>query len=310
MGPPTARLAVVIRSAAMPMRCWVRIAGCLVAVALLGACSSGDDDTASGTSSTTAEGGDQSSTTEGGGNPFGGSGEEEGGGEADAQSLSGTWEGTYECAQGETDLRLTIDDRGEQVGGAFEFVPPESGARPGSYSMTGSRANGVLVLEGHEWLEEVRGYDMVGLEAEVGERSDTETLAGTVVGGGCTMFSVERTSTDPWYVGTWKGGYGCNQGLTGLTLTVEDEGDGQVSATFEFYAHPDNPGVPSGSFSMTGTYEAGRLSLQGEEWIEQPEGYVMVGYESVTDLGIDPNRIYGTVSGQGCSVFEMRRVPA
>jgi hypothetical protein len=294
------------------------ILGCLAAALLLGACSSGDDDSSSGGSSTTeATATNQTVTTGGGSNPFGGGegeggeGEGEGGAPADPDSLTGTWEGTYECSQGETDLRLTIDDRGEEVEGAFEFVPPGAGAdRGGSYSLVGNEAEGVLVLEGHQWLPDgrVRGYSMVGLRAELGERTDTETLSGTVVGSGCSTFSVERTSTDPWYVGKWRGGYGCNQGLTGLTLTIAAAGEGQVSAVFEFYAHPDNPGVPSGSYRMAGTYEDGRLALEGTEWIEQPPGYVMVGYEGWSDGGVDPNRIYGTVSGAGCSVFEMRRV--
>ena len=76
--------------------------------------------------------------------------------------------------------------------------------------------------------------------------------AGTVVGDGCSTFSLDRVSTDMWYVGAWKGAYGCAQGVTGLTLTIEPEVDGVVSATYEFYAVPENPGVPNGSFRMNG----------------------------------------------------------
>src|SRR5690606_36355294 len=114
------------------VRSWNRlgtaVAGSLVVVALLGACSSGDDDeTASST--TEAQGGESGGESSGGGSgggasPFGGGVPEGGGGPAETNpdSLTGVWEGTYVCTQGETDLRLTIDDRGDGgVGAGLEF---------------------------------------------------------------------------------------------------------------------------------------------------------------------------------------------
>ena len=56
-------------------------------------------------------------------------------------------------------------------------------------------------------------------------------------------------------VGEWKGTYTCNQGLTGLTLTIKDSKDKDVEAIFSFYAVKSNPDVPSGSSRMTGKYE-------------------------------------------------------
>jgi hypothetical protein len=284
-------------------RAWLGVLGCLVVVSVVGGCSSGDDDSSGG--STTTAGGDGDAA-----NPFGGD-SDDGSSSADPASLTGVWEGTYECAQGPTGLHLTIDDRADgNVGAAFEFAPTSDSpdVPSGGYSMTGNKADGTLVLEGHEWLEEARGYEMVGLRADVGERGADDPLAGTVVGEGCTTFEVERTSSDPWYVGQWKGAYGCNQGVTGLTLTVEGQDPAQVAATYEFYAVNENPGVPSGSYRMTGTYDSGRLALQGSEWIEQPEGYVMVDYESNADLGLDPHHMFGTVMGSGCTLFTMDRV--
>jgi len=284
------------------------VIGSLVAVAVVGACSSGDDDS---TSATTAQPGG-SSTTEGGeagGTPSGqGVGSSAG---LDGESLSGVWEGTYDCAQGTTGLRLTVDDSSDgDVGASFEYFP-EAGnpdVATGSYTMTGTSSDGALALEGHEWLEQGGNYSMVGLQADVGRRSDTETLEGTVVGDGCTTFSLGRVSTDMWYVGAWKGAYGCAQGVTGLTLTIEPAADDVVSATYEFYAAPENPGVPNGSFRMTGTYQAGKLALQGSEWIDQPPGYLMVDYESNPNKGIDPHHLFGIVLGPGCTLFTMDKV--
>ncbi|HEY8526642.1 MAG TPA: hypothetical protein VIL48_16860 [Acidimicrobiales bacterium] len=299
------------------VRSWNRlgtaVAGSLVVVALLGACSSGDDDeTASST--TEAQGGESGGESSGGGSgggasPFGGGVPEGGGGPAETNpdSLTGVWEGTYVCTQGETDLRLTIDDRGDGgVGAAFEFRTSDD--RAGRYSMVGNRDGGTLTLDGHEWLEEVPNFHMVGLRADLEGREDTETLSGTVEGEGCTEFTAERVDTAPWYAGTWRGQYGCTQGLTGLTLTIEPGEGNSVSAIFEFYAVEENPDVPSGSYRMEGTYDEGRLYLDGVEWIERPPNYLMVPYVSNTDLGIDPNRIFGTVESPGCNIFEMRRV--
>jgi hypothetical protein len=288
-------------------RLWLGVL-CLAVLSLAGACSSGDDDSSGG--STTTAGGDGSSTSEGG-NPFGGGDGDGGSAPADPASLTGVWEGTYECAQGPTGLRLTVDDRADgTVGAAFEFRRTEENPDlpMGGYTMTGNKADGRLTLEGQEWLEQPSGYGMVGLEADVGGRGADDPMAGAVIGDGCATFEVERVSTDPWYVGQWKGAYGCNQGLTGLTLTIEGQDPSQVTATYEFYAVPENPGVPNGSFRMTGTYEGGRLLLQGSEWIEQPEGYVMVDYESNPDVGVDPHHLFGTVMGANCTLFTMDKV--
>jgi hypothetical protein len=277
------------------------VLGSVVAVALVGACSSGGDDDS--TSATTDQPGG-SSTTEGGGKA--------GGRVAlDGESLSGVWEGSYECAQGPTGLRLTIDDRSNgDVGASFEYFPEDGNAdvATGSYTMSGSSSDGALALEGQEWLEQGGDYSMVGLQADVDGRSDTGALEGTVVGDGCSAFSLERVSTELWFVGAWEGAYGCAQGVTGLTLTVEAPVDGQVSAIYKFYAAPENPGVPDGSFRMTGTYEEGKLALVGSEWIDRPPGYEMVDYESNADVGIDPHHLFGTVLGPGCTLFTMDKV--
>jgi hypothetical protein len=284
------------------------VSGSLIAVVVVGACSSGDDDS---TSATTAQPGGASTTEggEGGGSP---SGQAAGASAAsNGESLNGVWEGTYECAQGQTGLRLTVDDHSNgHVGASFEYFP-EAGnpdVATGSYTMTGTNADGALALEGHEWLEQGGNYSMVGLQADIGSRSDTEALEGTVVGDGCSTFSLDRVSTDMWYVGAWKGAYGCAQGVTGLTLTIEPAVDDQISATYEFYAVPENPDVPTGSFRMTGTYKEGRLALQGSEWIQQPPGYLMVDYESNPELGIDPHHLFGIVLGPGCTLFTMDKV--
>jgi len=77
---------------------------------------------------------------------------------------------------------------------------------------------------------------------------------------------------------TWTGRYRCAQGITGITLSLEIAHDGATTGVFAFSAVPENPTVPSGSYRLRGT--ASRLpeggfsfDLQGESWIDQPQGY-------------------------------------
>ncbi|WP_328392558.1 serine/threonine protein kinase [Streptomyces sp. NBC_00390] len=106
--------------------------------------------------------------------------------------------------------------------------------------------------------------------------------------------------------GSWIGSYVCNQGITGLSLTIEDEGDGDVSAVFSFFPDPRNPLVPRGSFAMSGTYSDGELLLNGAYWIEQPPDWMMVNlaarYDSAT-----PGHLDGAVLGLNCSGFSVAR---
>ncbi len=108
-------------------------------------------------------------------------------------------------------------------------------------------------------------------------------------------------------VGEWKGTYTCNQGLTGLTLTIKDNKDKDVEATFSFYAVESNPDVPSGSYRMKGEYEKElKLSLKGISWIDKPSGYKLV------DLDGKFNANYTTYSGKvkgssNCTIFNLSK---
>jgi hypothetical protein len=105
--------------------------------------------------------------------------------------------------------------------------------------------------------------------------------------------------------GVWEGEYVCNQGATGLRLTVNVISGATTEATFDFYALPENPAVPAGSFAMRGTF-SDTLSLDGDRWIDQPTGYVMVGLRA--DVPPGPiSEISGTVVGTNCSTFSVRR---
>jgi hypothetical protein len=118
--------------------------------------------------------------------------------------------------------------------------------------------------------------------------------------------STPASQTLPAIAGIWTGTYTCVQGLTDLRLTINRSGGDAVTAIFDFSADPSNPGTPSGSFAMTGTYSANGLVLNQDYWINQPDGYSMVNLVAPPPTG---NTIQGTVQADspGCTSFSVSR---
>ena len=109
-------------------------------------------------------------------------------------------------------------------------------------------------------------------------------------------------------LGPWVGTYVCAQGLTGLTLSIAEATPTQARALFHFYADPRNPRVPTGGFTMTGTYDpaSGRLQLKGGDWLLKPGGYRVVHFDGHVDA--EGRRFTGQVSGApACKQFDLAR---
>ncbi len=106
--------------------------------------------------------------------------------------------------------------------------------------------------------------------------------------------------------GTWTGTYFCPQGRTGLRLVLKAAPNGALAATFDFYPVDGNPGVQSGSFTLTGSYSARGFRLRPGHWISEPPNYLMV---SLTAPAPDDNNttLTGSVTGPGCTTFSVSR---
>lgn len=118
--------------------------------------------------------------------------------------------------------------------------------------------------------------------------------------------SSERTATISLN-GTWTGTYTCNQGSTRLRLTLTQvPGSTSVRGTFFFTADPSNPGVPAGSYSMTGSLIDGSLRLQGDRWLVRPSGYEMVGLNAQIS-NTNQLQIEGEVDNPDCTGFSVNR---
>jgi hypothetical protein len=289
-------------------------------LALVTAACGGDGDEGASTDATPGGGGTQETGTPTTGPATSGTeGDVDGGalgqalaGASGADSwLTGSWEGTYTCGGGETPLRLTLlDVNNGPVEGFFEFGPEDEAApESGAFRLRGDRTDGSLSLGGLDWIDQPEGSSMVGIEADVSEDGGDE-LAGTVVGAGCESFSVTRVSSDPWYVGTWQGGYICAQGRTDMTLTLEAVQGNGVEALVEFYAAAENPDVPSGSYRLAGIWADGGIHLDSVEWVDQPPGYVMVDVASNPELAIGPDKLAGRIQDPTCEQFIIERAEA
>lgn len=106
--------------------------------------------------------------------------------------------------------------------------------------------------------------------------------------------------------GAWEGHYICGQGLTSLRLLIEVREASRIDAFFSFFAHPDNPGVPAGSFKMTGSLlSSGQLVLNGTQWVQRPKNYRTV--DLLGTIESDASRIRGVVTQETCDTFEIER---
>jgi len=109
-------------------------------------------------------------------------------------------------------------------------------------------------------------------------------------------------SVQSQFTGTWTGTYTCAQGLTGMRLDITAGANGQATAIFNFYAVSSNPSVPSGEFTMTGTYSANGISLNPGHWIKQPANYEMAGLNA-GPLVNDGGTLTGVVTNSACTTF-------
>lgn len=104
--------------------------------------------------------------------------------------------------------------------------------------------------------------------------------------------------------GTWEGYYTCVQGKTGLKLIFEDAAS--TLGVFDFFAHPSNPAVPSGSFQVRAQYaDMTRIVIEPGGWIRRPNGYSTVGMHG--RLNKSGTTFSGTIDFSGCSTFEVTR---
>ena len=111
-----------------------------------------------------------------------------------AAQINGLWSGSYVCGQGATGLTLTLNtENARDVSGIFKFysMPGSANAPSGSFNMSGTIKNGVLLLNGTTWIEQPPGYGMVKLRGNLTANSPN-VIRGAILTPGCSKFVVDR----------------------------------------------------------------------------------------------------------------------
>lgn len=110
--------------------------------------------------------------------------------------------------------------------------------------------------------------------------------------------------------GYWRGTYECQQGVTGVNLTIRQGFGTALDAVLHFYAIPKNPGVPTGCFRMRGRIDPYtrqfNLTSDDKQWIVRPPNYTVANVSGT--LAADGRSMRGRVEAEGCSYFDLQRL--
>src|SRR5262249_6980375 len=103
--------------------------------------------------------------------------------------------------------------------------------------------------------------------------------------------------------------YNCAQGATAVRLSLDIDPDGATTGVFTFSALPENPHVPSGAYRLRGTTTARSgvitVEVDGDSWIDQPPGYVMVGINASSDPA--RRNLSGRITNGSCGAIDVDR---
>ncbi|MCU4158530.1 hypothetical protein AiwAL_00210 [Acidiphilium sp. AL] len=112
----------------------------------------------------------------------------------------GLWQGSYDCAQGETALALQITAQGpSRISAIFYFhaLAANPHVPQGCFMMRGryDAATRRITLNPARWLARPPFYVRVALSGMVGR--DGSTIAGHIAGPACSAFAVTRSVAPP-----------------------------------------------------------------------------------------------------------------
>jgi hypothetical protein len=108
-------------------------------------------------------------------------------------TITGTWQGLYECPQGVTGVTLTITGSPPNgLKGNFRFYPTPDNANParGDYEIAVNfdPASNRVEVRGTQWIDQPPGYMFATLRGVLQGRQ----LIGTVENEGCGAFELTR----------------------------------------------------------------------------------------------------------------------
>jgi hypothetical protein len=121
-----------------------------------------------------------------------------------ARADGGVWQGSYDCMQGETLLRLTIAPEADGERRAhFYFFPRRQATdrSSGCFSMTGRPIpgrEGWFLFAQKQWIEQPPGYVMIDM---LGRIEADGAFEGRVIGPGCSRFRLRKVLASADFAG-------------------------------------------------------------------------------------------------------------
>jgi hypothetical protein len=109
--------------------------------------------------------------------------------------------------------------------------------------------------------------------------------------------------------GLWSGWHQCGAMKVGTSAMISVDQGGHVIGIRQFYPTPGDPDRASGSFRISGTYQAstGTVSLIATDWINQPSGYLKCDLIGQVDQATKTIVGASSPACDGCGRFELTR---
>jgi hypothetical protein len=107
--------------------------------------------------------------------------------------------------------------------------------------------------------------------------------------------------------GQWVGTYTCSQGITGVTVDIDQIGN-KVIADFSLYPVPENPNVPRGMARYEGDFNSisRRMRFSRGTWINEPaSSWTAFPFQGQFDETLED--FSGEMDGYRCTTINLKR---
>jgi hypothetical protein len=115
---------------------------------------------------------------------------------------------------------------------------------------------------------------------------------------------VRATATARDFRGHYEGSYVCGSAPSFMQLDLDAKPDGTITGLMQFGGmRTDEITYSVGSYTLKGTWRGTHYVLKADQWVKQPNGYVMIDLEGdLTTLGTSGRILYSS-----CDSFALRR---
>ena len=113
--------------------------------------------------------------------------------------------------------------------------------------------------------------------------------------------------SEPKISGEWEGKYTCSQGVTGVTIAIDQTGN-KVIAELSLYPVAENPNIPRGLAKYEGNFNSisRRMIFPEGTWLNNPGLFwTAFGFQGQFDENLEI--FSGKMDHRSCTIFNLRR---